>query len=90
MSNSTIETVLTETQTVNQTKTVIGAANETITHQTPTFLIEATPGVFVTVDAGPTYVIYNNISGGLDYYTATTGPSYSFDQCLPSITAVEK
>jgi hypothetical protein len=89
MSNSTIETVLTETQTANQTKTVIGTANETITHQTPTFRIEATPGVFLTVDAGPTYVIYNNISGGLNYYTESSGPGFTYDPCLPSITALE-
>jgi hypothetical protein len=91
MGNTTIETILTETQTVNQTKTVIGTANETITHQTPTFEIEATPGVFITVDAGPTYVVYNNISGGLKYHTRSSGPNrdYTLDLCRPSITALE-
>jgi hypothetical protein len=86
MDNTTIETVLTETQTVNQTKTITGWDDEIITHQTPYFTIEPTPGFFITVDAGPTYVVFNNISGGLDYYTKNNPPAM---QCVPSVASLE-
>jgi hypothetical protein len=65
LEGSTVETVVTETQTVNQTKTVVGQ-NQTITHTTPSLTLTPTPGVFLTVPAGPTYVIYPSIFGALD------------------------
>ena len=65
--NGTIDGTTSELKTVNQTKTtVLGETNQTITHSTPTFAIHPTPGAVLYVDAGPTYVIYSKLIGGLD------------------------
>ncbi|EMD96112.1 hypothetical protein COCC4DRAFT_184298 [Bipolaris maydis ATCC 48331] len=66
LNNGTIDTVVTQEHTVNQTKTVTGSNDEIITHTTPTFTVEVTDGVRLQFDAGPTYVIYNHIFGGPD------------------------
>ena len=61
--NGTIDGVLTETKTVNQTKTV----NEWITDTAANFNIYLpTPGLELTLEVGPTYVLYTNIFGGPD------------------------
>jgi hypothetical protein len=72
LDGTTIDTIVTERKTVNQTKTVvITDDDQTITHSTPVFWIQPTPGVTLTVDAGPTYVIYQNLWGGLDQTVST-------------------
>jgi hypothetical protein len=60
------DTVVTNSATVNVTKTITNIGNSLITHTTPVFTVEPTPGMYVTLDAGPTYVIYNKLYGGLD------------------------
>jgi hypothetical protein len=77
LDGTTIDTVVTERKTVNQTKTVVITNDQTITHSTPIFRIEPTPGVYLTVDAGPTYVIYQDLWGGLD---KSVSSYYSFIQ----------
>jgi hypothetical protein len=69
INNATIDTIITESRTINQTKTIVltDHKNETITHQTPTFRIQPTPGVTLTVQAGPTYVIYRDLYGAVDH-----------------------
>jgi hypothetical protein len=61
-----LETVVTSTETLNQTKTIVGTANQTISHTQPFFTITPTNGVELTVPIGSTYVYYQVISGGLD------------------------
>ncbi|KAF2850949.1 hypothetical protein T440DRAFT_507652 [Plenodomus tracheiphilus IPT5] len=88
--NGSIDTVTTELATVNQTKTVVmGDEDETITHTTPTFVIRPTPGVTLTVDAGPTYVVYNTFIGGLDESNDETYSHQRFSNCGHPLTSVE-
>jgi hypothetical protein len=68
LDKTTIETVVTEKHTVNQTKTVTGDDSQPITLSTPTFTVEVTSGVTLSFNAGPTYVIYNHLYGGADDY----------------------
>jgi len=75
--NNTVDTVVTEERTVNQTKTLTLDEGQIITRSTPTFTIQPTPGVFFHLDAGPTYVIYNRLSGGLDKYQEIFLPQYN-------------
>lgn len=88
--NNTIDTVVTEEHTRNQTKTVTAADNELITHTTPTFSVQITDGVYLQFDAGPTYVIYNNIVGGPDEYVDRYFPEYDWTQkeCVPTRTSL--
>ncbi|USP81183.1 hypothetical protein yc1106_08457 [Curvularia clavata] len=88
--NNTIDTVVTEEHTVNQTKTVTAADDELITHTTPTFSVLVTDGVYLQFDAGPTYVIYNNIVGGPDEYIDRYFPEYDWTQqeCAPTRTSL--
>ncbi|KAF1963203.1 hypothetical protein CC80DRAFT_531031 [Byssothecium circinans] len=51
-------------QTLEQTKTLIGPANQTITHTTPVFKVIPTKGVTLERPIGPTYVMYQSIYGG--------------------------
>ncbi|KAF2829869.1 hypothetical protein CC86DRAFT_367787 [Ophiobolus disseminans] len=70
------DTVVTQSRTVNQTKTlVLTDEDTTITHQTPTFHITPANGVVLTLNAGPTYVIWKDIYGGLD--RLASGPAAS-------------
>jgi hypothetical protein len=86
--NNTVETVVTEERTVNQTKTLTLDNSRVITRTTPTFTIQPSPGVFVHLDAGPTYVIYNRLSGAVDGYQEIYLPQYNLTaaQCSPSVT----
>ncbi|CAA9959998.1 hypothetical protein PTMSG1_03406 [Pyrenophora teres f. maculata] len=77
--NNSIETVVTERKTVNQTKTVT-ISDQVITHHTPTFEVSVTEGVTVTLLAGPVYVIYKDIIGGLDHYNEQYWPEYNWTQ----------
>ena len=70
LDGSTVDTVVTETRTVNQTKTVVGP-DQLITHTAPSLTLTPTPGVFLTVPVGPTYVIYPSIFGALDKQTSS-------------------
>jgi len=68
LDNSTIDTVVTETKTVNQTKTV-----GWITDTAAEFNIYLpTPGLDLTLDVGPTYVIYTSLFGGPDAQVPAT------------------
>lgn len=49
MTGTQVETVVTEFETLNQTKTVMGPANMTITHSTPVFTVTPTDGVELTL-----------------------------------------
>jgi hypothetical protein len=72
MNNATIDTVVTETKTVNQTKTV----NEWITDTWANFNIYLpTPGMELTLEVGPTYVLYTNLYGGIDAQINATAPT---------------
>lgn len=62
LDGSTIDTVVTELKTVNQTKTVAD-----ITDTAAEFNIYLpTPGLELTLQVGPTYVLYTDFIGGLD------------------------
>lgn len=61
------DTIVTNTITVNQTKTVVGTANQTLTHTTPFFTWQIAHHATLTLDAGPTYVAYLDLYGGLDW-----------------------
>jgi hypothetical protein len=62
LNNATIDTIVTETKTVNQTKTVDG-----ITETAAEFNVYLpSPGLDLTLDVGPTYVLYTNLFGGPD------------------------
>ena len=61
-----LETVVEVTETLNQTKTLVGPSNQTISHTQPFFTITPTAGVELTVPVGSTYVIYQSLYGGLD------------------------
>lgn len=91
MNNGTIDTVVTQEHTVNQTKTVTGSNDEIITHTTPTFTVEVTDGVRLQFDAGPTYVIYNHIFGGPDQYFSLrfSQKNQTFAQCVPKETSLK-
>jgi hypothetical protein len=90
MNNDTIDTVVTEEHTVNQTKTITAENSDLITHTTPTFTVQVTNGVYLQFDAGPTYVIYNHIVGGPDEYVDRYFPEYDWTQkeCLPTRTSL--
>lgn len=71
LNNATIDTVVTETKTVNQTKTVSG-----ITDTAAEFNIYLpTPGLDLTLEVGPTYVFYTSLFGGPDAQVASTAPN---------------
>ena len=77
------DTVVTQSQTVNVTKTVIDGDDHPITHTTPFFRIQPAPGTYLTVEAGPTYVIYNKLFGGLD---KTTSKEWAFGKETVTMT----
>ncbi|KAF9698475.1 hypothetical protein EKO04_003592 [Ascochyta lentis] len=71
LDGSTIDTVVTESKTVNQTKTV-----NDITDTRANFNVYlATPGLLLTLEVGPTYVIYTDLYGGADVQTKATAPN---------------
>ncbi|KAL5118990.1 hypothetical protein ACEQ8H_003119 [Pleosporales sp. CAS-2024a] len=74
-------TVMTST-TLNITRTVTDSDNQTITATTPVFVVTPAPGTRLTLDAGPTYVIYTALFGGLD-------KSYSEDFPFPSMATTD-
>ncbi|KNG44997.1 hypothetical protein TW65_08238 [Stemphylium lycopersici] len=86
--NNTIETVVTEERTVNQTKTLTGWDNQLITHTTPNFKVQVTDGVYVTLDAGPTYIIYNNLFGAPDNPVEQHYPGSTRQLCIPTVTSL--
>ncbi|KAG9185307.1 hypothetical protein G6011_07851 [Alternaria panax] len=88
MYNNTVETVVTEQRTANQTKTLTGTDGQLITRATPTFTVQPTPGVIFHLNAGPTYVIYNRLSGALDDYHEIYWPDEDVTQgyCSPTVT----
>jgi hypothetical protein len=65
------DTVVTNTATLKTTMTVVDPDAPIITHTTPTFAVTPKPGTYLTLDAGPTYVIYNSIFGGVEKYYST-------------------
>ncbi|KAF2873135.1 hypothetical protein BDV95DRAFT_593502 [Massariosphaeria phaeospora] len=71
MDGTAIDTITTEIRTVNQTQTVIGTANQTITLTKPhfTYMLD---GTALVLDAGPTYILYTDIYGALDSPATTT------------------
>jgi hypothetical protein len=91
INNVTIDTVVTEERTLNQTKTVVDDMNQTITHSTPVFVIEPAPGTFLTVDAGPTYLIYTGLFGGLETPRNSSYNSFQPTQpaCKPQVTSLK-
>lgn len=86
INSATIDTIVTKSQTVNQTKTlVLSDKKTTITHQTPVFSVYPTPGVVLTLEAGPTYVIYANLFGGLAEPLRSTKKPLSSDASTCSV-----
>lgn len=84
-----IDTVITTHETLGQTKTVLGTANQTITHSAPVFTFEPVYGTTLTLDAGPTYVVYTEIWGGLEHNAtgtniATTGEPTAYNTAEPT------
>lgn len=69
MDGTNIDTIVTttETKTMNQTIVHLDPHNQTITHTTPIFTWVPVAGTTVTLDAGPTYVAFVDIYGGLDF-----------------------
>jgi hypothetical protein len=64
------DTIVTNTATISTTMTLTDPADEMPTLTAPTFEVAPAPGTYLTLEAGPTYVIYNNLFGGLDRYTS--------------------
>lgn len=85
---STIDGVTTEFTTLDVTTTIPGLANKTITHTTPSFTWSAGPGQIVTLAAGPTYVAYTNIWGGLDapFTDDDNDPATYLSTAVPQLT----
>lgn len=81
LANSTVDTVVTQKQTVNQTKTVFASGSQPITHSTPTFNFIPTPGVTLTFTAGSTYVIYSDLYGGLNTLVEDGDPKQHSPSC---------
>lgn len=77
--NSTVDTVVTEVKTVNQTKTVA----DWITDTAAEFNVYLpTPGLDLTLDVGPTYVIYTRLYGGPDVEVTSTARNNATDSNL--------
>ncbi|KAF3008612.1 hypothetical protein E8E13_007998 [Curvularia kusanoi] len=77
--NSTIDTIVTEVQTVNQTKTV----NQYITETAAEFYVYLpTPGTGISLPVGPTYVIYQSLYGGADVQATSTARNNATDSNL--------
>ncbi|CAI6261871.1 unnamed protein product [Periconia digitata] len=69
---------------LSQTKTVVFAGNQTVSHGAPTFKIVPTDGVTLYREVGPVYVIYQAMEGGLNSpHTAESGALISQTACSP-------
>jgi hypothetical protein len=82
----------TELEIGGQTRTVIeGTTIGTITSSTLQFVITPTDGVLLTVDAGPTYVIYPGFEGGLNAKVEPTliESNSTLQTCSPNIKALD-
>lgn len=80
LDGSTIDTIVTDIRTVNQTKTVDG-----ITDTAADFVIYLpTPGLEFTLQVGPTYVLYTNLVGGRDAPSNATAPNNATQSDLTS------
>jgi hypothetical protein len=66
------DTTVITTRTINQTATIVNSKGQTITHTTPVFTVTPAWGTTLTLEAGPTYVIYNQLWGGLDRLASKT------------------
>ncbi|KAF2017233.1 hypothetical protein BU24DRAFT_146489 [Aaosphaeria arxii CBS 175.79] len=66
------DATITEYTTIEQTSAVTGITNETITATAPYFTWLPTPGMTVTLAAGPTYVAYTEFYGGLESLAVPT------------------
>ncbi|KAH6613183.1 hypothetical protein C7974DRAFT_76654 [Boeremia exigua] len=81
----------TELEIGGQTRTVIeGTTFGTITSSTPQFVITPTDGVLLTVNAGPTYVIYPGFEGGLNAKVEPTliESNSTLQTCSPNVKAL--
>jgi hypothetical protein len=90
--NATIDTIVTSVRTVNQTRTIINNEDQTITRSTPAFTITPKPGTYLTLDAGPTYVIYKDFFGALDSSVgrASSGLQATVTVCSAQPTQLKK
>ncbi|KAF1929214.1 uncharacterized protein M421DRAFT_100360 [Didymella exigua CBS 183.55] len=83
LNNATIDTIVTETKTINQTKMVNG-----ITETAAEFNIYLpSPGLYLTLDVGPTYVLYTDLFGGPDAavnVNATARNDETYSKLLPT------
>jgi hypothetical protein len=57
---------------MNKTATITHSGRAPITHTTPVFPVQIAWGTTVTLEAGPTYIIYNQLWGGLDRQASKT------------------
>lgn len=89
---STIDTIVTDLKTVNQTKTV-----NDITDTWANFNIYLpTPGLLLTLEVGPTYVLYTDLYGGPNAQakaTATNNATHSrlkpaYSTCQPHVSSL--
>jgi hypothetical protein len=76
INNSTVDAVVTEVKTVNQTKTVAGWITDT---KAEFNVYLPTPGLDLTLDVGPTYVIYTSLYGGPDVEVTSTAQNNATD-----------
>jgi hypothetical protein len=84
LNNATIDTIVTETKTVNQTKTVDG-----VTETAAEFNVYLpSPGLDLTLTVGPTYVLYTSLFGGPDAVVRAnaTAPNNATDILQPTST----
>lgn len=82
----------TELEIGGQTRTVIeGTTFGTITSSTLQFVITPTDGVLLTVNAGPTYVIYSGFEGGLNAKVEPTliESNSTLHTCSPNVKALD-
>ncbi|KAJ8109662.1 hypothetical protein OPT61_g7299 [Boeremia exigua] len=93
VNNATIDTIVTETKTVNQTKTVSGYITDTAAEFN---IYLPTAQTLLTLDVGPTYVIYTSLFGGPDVQVASTAPNNATHSmlkptectCRPQVTSL--
>jgi uncharacterized membrane protein YgcG len=73
------------------TKVVTDWDAQPITHTTPIFTVSLGPGIYTTLNAGPTYVIYNKLYGGLDKprQFAIPQPTITSTACVPTPTTLK-
>lgn len=70
MDGTTVDTIITESETITQNITI--PQNDSIATTTPSFTWVPVDGTTLTLDVGSTYLYYGHLSGGFDVPVATS------------------